>query len=448
MERNTFHCKILNPRKEGSVEYLPSGYLEFDRRGIITQIGSKKSNENRKNGNFENYLIIPGLIDLHSHIPQLPGSAKNADELIPWLKNHIFPLEVQFENPTYVELVAKVFFQQALRFGTTCIVAYSSVSKETTDIVFEVAKSIGIRAFIGKTMMDKDMGKYPANLPHWRDNIKDSLALAKKWHNSNNGLLKYIFSPRFAASCSMKLLEKTAEAANSDGFYIQTHLAENRSEINYIKSLFPKVASNTHIFKKSNLLTERTLLAHCLHLSQIELKIIEEANSKVIHCPTSNIFLQSGFMPYRRYKNHKIQIGLGTDVAGGYSLSLFNEMRNAIETSKIVNYLNSTHNNPILSGEEIFWDSTLGAAKILNLDSMIGNFEIGKEADFVLIKPQPEFNFYLLNENAENMLMNLIYLPHTYTIEKVFVRGIELDLSFDFEILKPSSQKVEPNISS
>lgn len=446
MERNAFHCKILNPRREGSVNYLPSGYLEFDQKGIITQIGSMKSDETQKNGNFENYLIIPGLIDLHSHIPQLPGSAKNADELIPWLKNHIFPLEVQFENPTYVELVAKFFFKQALRFGTTCIVAFSSVSKEATDIVFEVAKGLGIRAFIGKIMMDNDMGKYPVNLPHWKVNIKDSLELAKKWHNSNNGLLKYIFSPRFAASCSMKLLEKTAEAANSDGFYIQTHLAENRSEINYIKSLFPKVVSNTHIFKKSNLLTERTLLAHCLHLSQIELKIIEEANSKIIHCPSSNIFLQSGFMPYRRYKNHNIQIGLGTDVAGGYSLSLFNEMRNAIETSKIVNYLNPTHNNPILSGEEIFWDSTLGAAKILNLESKIGNFEVGKDADFVLIKLHPEFNFYLLNENAENILMNLIYLPHTYSIEKVFVRGKELDLGFDFDIPKPSSRKLSRQV--
>lgn len=442
MERNVFYCKILNPRRDGSVDYLALGYLEFDHRGFITQIGSKKSDETQRNGNLENYLIIPGLIDLHSHIPQLPGSGKNADELIPWLRNHIFPLEAQFEKPTYVELVTKVFLKQALRFGTTCIVAYSSVSKEATNIVFEVAKSIGIRAFIGKVMMDKDIGKYPSNLPHWRDNIKDSLELAKKWHNSNNGLLKYIFSPRFAASCSMKLLVKTAEVANSDGFYIQTHLAENRSEINYIKSLFPKVASNTHVFKKSNLLTDRTLLAHCLHLSQIELKIIEEANSKIIHCPTSNIFLQSGFMPYRRYKNHQIQIGLGTDIAGGYLLSIFNEMRNAIETSKIVNYLNSTHNNPILSAEEVFWASTLGAAKILNLDSMIGNFEIGKEADFLLIKLHPEFNFYLLNENAENILMNLIYLTHTYTLEKVFVRGKELDLSFDFEIPKPSSRKL------
>ncbi|MGQ9818996.1 MAG: amidohydrolase family protein [Candidatus Kapaibacteriales bacterium] len=441
MERNSFQCKILNPREDGSVDFLPSGYLEFDQNGIITQFGTKKiNNKSRSNEESENYLLIPGLIDLHSHIPQLPGIAKNADELIPWLKNHIFPLEVRFQNLNYAEIVAKVFFKQALRFGTTCIVAYSSVSKEATNTAFEVAKSIGIRAFIGKIMMDNDMGKYPANLPKWKDNIKDSLDLAKKWHNSNNGLLKYIFTPRFAASCSMKLLEKTAEVANSDGFYIQTHLAENRSEINYIKSLFPKVVSNTHIFKKSNLLTERTLLAHCLHLSQIELKIIKEANSKIVHCPTSNIFLQSGFMPYRRYKNHQIQVGLGTDIAGGYSLSLFNEMRNAIESSKIVNYLNSTHNNSILSGIEIFWDSTLGAAKILNLDKFIGNFEVGKEADFILIKLNPEFKFYLLNEDAENILMNLIYLPHTYLIEKVYVRGKELDLSFDFEIPKPSSQ--------
>lgn len=442
MERKAFHCKILNPRNYKGIDFLPSGYLEFDQNGIITEIGSKSHPEATGNGKCNDYLIIPGLIDLHSHIPQLPGIAKNSDELIPWLKNHIFPLEVKFDNPDYVELVAKMFFTQALQFGTTCIVAYSSVHKEATDIAFEVAKEVGIRAFIGKTMMDMDMNKYPAPLPNWKENIRDSVELANKWHNSNNGLLKYIFAPRFAASCSMKLLQKTAEVANSDGFYIQTHLAENRSEINYIKSLFPKVATNTHIFKKNNLLTEKTLFAHCLHLTQIELKIIEEANSKIIHCPTSNIFLQSGFMPYRRYKDHQIQIGLGTDVAGGFSLSLFNEMRSAIETSKIVNYLNPNHNKPILTGEEVFWDSTIGAAKILNLDDCIGNFEVGKEADFVLLKLNPEFKFYLEKEDAENILMNLIYLPHTYSIEKVYVRGKELNFKPDINITKPSSRKV------
>lgn len=441
MEQNTFHCRILNPRDNGGVDYLRYGFFAFNQKGTIVQIGSKEFSKGDSSSYLENYLIIPGLIDLHSHIPQLPGLAKNADELIPWLKNHIFPLEVKFVNAEYVEFVANIFFNQVLRFGTTCIVAFCSVHKEATNIVFAIAKSKGIRAFIGKTMMDMDMNKYPEPLPNWKENINDSLELAKNWHDANNGLLKYIFTPRFAASCSMKLLQKTAEVVSSEGFYIQTHLAENRSEINYIKSLFPKISSNTHIFKKSNLLTDRTLLAHCLHLSQIELKIIKEANSKIIHCPTSNIFLQSGFMPYRRYKNHNIQIGLGTDIAGGYSLSLFNEMRNAIETSKILNYLTPNHNNPILKGEEVFWDATIGAAKILGLDTQIGNFKIGKEADFVLIKLNPEFNFYLSNEDAENIIMNLIYLPQTYSIEKVFVRGNELDLNFDVKIPKLSSQK-------
>ncbi len=433
MGKVIYSANILNPKENGTIEFLQNGYLVINsNNGKIIDVGKNFPTETKKNSsrleNFQDYFLLPGLIDLHSHIPQLPNSAKNADELIPWLKNYIFPLETKFSINDYVRFVSDFFFREALSFGTTCIVCFSSVHKEATDIAFQTASVIGIRAFIGKAMMDKDMSKYPEPLPKWKENINDSLELAKKWHNSNGGKLQYIFSPRFAASCSLKLLERTAEIARSDGFFIQSHLAENRSEINYIKSLFPNFSTNTHIYKKTGLLGEKTLLAHCLHLSQVELQILSDTQTKIVHCPTSNIFLQSGFLPFRRYKSHDIEIGLGTDVAGGYSLSLWNEMKNAIETSKIVRYINPNNAKPILTSSECFWISTLGAAKILQLDNIIGNFEKEKDADFILIKPKKEFYFYCKSFEVEHILSTLIYLPHTYEIEKVFIQGKEMNL--------------------
>ncbi len=440
--------KILNPKSDGAISFIPNGVIEFDTEsGKIRSIGAETKARNKNEGtyNFRDCFLLPGLIDLHSHIPQLPGVAKNANELIPWLKNHIFPLEVKFDNHYYVQRIAEFFFTEALRFGTTCIVAYSSVHKEATDIAFEVANAIGIRAFIGKAMMDRDMNKYPLSLPHWRENIKDSLELAKKWHGADNGRLNYILLPRFAGSCSMKLLEKTSEVAQSENLFVQTHLSENRNEINYVKSLFPSCSTNTHIFKKSKLLGEQTLLVHCLHLSQFELQIIEETNSKIVHCPTSNIFLQSGYLPLRRYQSHNIEIGLGTDVAGGYSLSMFNEMKNAIETSKIVNLNAPNLKKNILTASEAFWIATLGNARILKMENVIGSLEKGKDADFILIKPNDKFFFYCSNENVEDILINLIYLPHTYSVEKVFIRGNEIRLGTDLSRITKQSSHTQRN---
>ncbi|MCX7909170.1 MAG: amidohydrolase family protein [Ignavibacteria bacterium] len=418
---------IINPKENGNVELVQNGLVEFDSEtGKILKVGKSKE-KSKKELAKEEFIIIPGLVDLHSHIPQLPGVAKNADELLPWLKNHIFPLEVKFSDLEYAARVSKFFFTEAISLGTTTIVAYASVHKEATDVAFEVAKEMGIRAFIGKVMMDRDLKRYPEELPLMSRNIKDSLDLAKKWHNSNNGMLQYIFSPRFAASCTMKLLEKTAAIAKEGDFFIQTHLAENQSEVKFIKSLFERerhrVPTNTHIFKKSDILGEKTLLAHCLYLSTPELLLIQESGSKIIHCPTSNIFLQSGFMPLRRYESYDIPIGFGTDVAGGYSLSMFNCMRDAIETTKIVNLINDNRPQPFLTPQEAFWKATLGGAKILNLDSKIGSIEIGKEADLVVIKPEPHFKFYNNTDDVESILENLIYLPHTYKIVNVFIAG-------------------------
>lgn len=430
MGKKRLEGKILNPNDNGAVSLIDNGYVEFDEKtGKILDVGYENKKNDKENPKSLDSILIPGLIDLHSHIPQLPGVAKNADELLPWLKNHIFPLEIKFSDLGYAEKVARFFFKEAIKFGTTTVVAYGSIHKEATDVLFEVAKEIGIRAFIGKVMMDRDMKRYPEELPLMSRNIKDSLDLAKKWHNSNNGLLQYIFSPRFAASCSMRLLEKTARVAKEGGFFIQTHLAENQSEIHFIKSLFERerhrIPTNTHIFKKSNLLGEKTLLAHCLYLSTPELQLIKESGSKIVHCPTSNIFLQSGFMPLRRYQHYEIPIGLGTDVAGGYSLSMFNTMRDTIETSKIVNLINDNKVYPFLQPKEVFWIATLGNAKILNLDKKIGSLQPGKEADIVAIKPEPSFSFYNSSDTIDNILENLIYLPHTYKISSVYIAGKE-----------------------
>lgn len=424
---------IITPKGNKEIDFIPNGVVEFDEAtGKITKVGKDIEQKHKKEDTLP-YIIIPGFVDLHSHIPQLPGVAKSADELLPWLKNHIFPLEVKFANLDYAEKVSRFFFKEAIRFGTTTIVAYASVHKEATEVAFEVAKEIGIRAFIGKVMMDRDMKRYPEELPLMARNIKDSLDIAKKWHNTNNGMLQYIFTPRFAASCTMKLLQKTAKVAKEGDFFIQTHLAENQSEVRFIKSLFERekyrVPTNTHIFKKSDLLGEKTLLAHCLYLSPPELQIIYDTGSKIVHCPTSNIFLQSGFMNLRRYESYNIDIGLGTDVAGGYSLSMANTMRDAIETSKIVNLMNDNKPYPFLTPQEAFWMATLGGAQILKLDHLVGSIENGKEADLVVIKPNSAFSFYNNLGNPESILQNIIYLPHTYSIEKVFIAGKEKNLS-------------------
>jgi len=422
---------ILNPKNNNKLEVFSPGYLVVSSKGIIEELSKKDPRQHYKNYQFidySNYLICPGFIDIHNHLPQYAFAGIGEKDLLPWLKKYTFPREATFSKDKIARQSAKIFFHDLLKNGTTTTSTFVTIHKKATDIAFQEAGKTGLRAIIGKVMMDQNSPRALKEKP--ADSLRESLELIEKWHGRNNKLF-YALTPRFAISCSNELMKKIGKIASAKNVYIQTHLAENNQEIAFVKKLFPATRNYTDIYHRAGLLGPKTIMAHCVHLSAPEIKLLKKTNTKIAHCPTSNNFLLSGIMPYRKYARAGLNIGLGTDVAGGYSLSMLNEMKEAIENSKYAalflnnNSANSKENSPPMTIAEAFYLATLGGAKALSMDNEIGSLEKGKKADFLVINyaasdPTPEKSLY---RHPDQILSRLIYRGKAADIKHVYING-------------------------
>lgn len=411
---------ILNPSEKHSIEIIKDGLLVIN-KGKILYCGKFQDSISQFPGakikKEKTGIILPGLIDLHTHLPQYPAIGKGQDSLLPWLNNTIFPVEKKFNNLNYAELLSRRFFQNLIANGTTTAVIFSNSNFEATDIAFGEAYKSGIRTFIGNSLMDINS---PADLKlTYKENIFNMMKLIEKWHLYDNGRLNFIVSPRYAGSCSLKLMKEVARIARKYDLFLQTHLAENQEEINFIQSTHHFEGTYTELLDYCGILDSKTLLAHCIYLSVNELELIKNHKSGIIHCPTSNRYLHSGIMPLKKYLENSLNVGIGTDIAGGYNFSMLKESREAIENSKYYK-LFIDNDAKILDKQEALWLSTLGNAKILNLDSVIGNLSPGKDADFLIINYEADIT--IMNIELDSILSSLFYSDN-YSIQQVYVRG-------------------------
>lgn len=352
-------------------------------------------------------IIIPGLIDVHTHLPQLPIVGSYGDTLIEWLEKYTYPAETLFNDSRYARALSKRFYRGLKQNGVTTAVIYSNTNINSTQIAFEEAEKSKLRAFIGNTMMDQNC---PTQLCQSTiSSLIESHRMAIAYNNvsDRNPKLNYIFSPRFAITCTQGLLEETGSLAKKTDSFIQTHLNENIDEIKTTEQLFPSFSSYTDIYHKTGLLGSKTLLAHCIHSRDEELELISKTASKIIHCPDANLFLRSGRFPIERIKDYNIEFGLGSDVGAGTTQNMFKIMKSMI-------YAQSIDNKYSVTPQEAFYTATLGNAKILGLEDTIGSIEVGKNAEFAVISINSPA---LLNESAENILSKMIFTDSITEIE-------------------------------
>ena len=330
-------------------------------------------------------VIVPGLIDLHAHIPQYPAVGRMEDGLLPWLERHIFPLERNF-TPAEARRTAPRFFHDLAAAGTTQAVLYSSLHEESTEVCFEAARDSGLRAIIGKVMMDR--GSYGSLPPGkiLKTSMDETTRLIRRWHGVENGRLEYAVSPRFAVTCSREMMTAAGKLADEHGTWIQTHLSENLLEIKTVRELFPEEPAYTSVYASCGLTGPRSIFGHCLHLSDDELRLLADSGSLIAHCPTSNLFLRSGLFPLDRIDKAGIGFGIGSDVAAGPELNLWAVLRSALETQTARHLLLPPGEcPPPPSPARWFYQATLGAARILRRESETGSLTPGKSADIVVI---------------------------------------------------------------
>jgi guanine deaminase len=380
--RRIFRGLVTNPVAPDRMECYNPGFLVV-RGEKIESLGGSDPRSEFPTAEFIDCgarTILPGMIDTHVHLPQFAIMGIGAGELLEWLNRYTYPEEARFADPEYAARISKEFFDALVANGTTTAVVYSSVHEHATDIAFSAARARGIRAFIGKVMMDRNS---PGPLEEdTEDSIAASIRLYEKWDGVDEGRLRYIFTPRFAPACSMELMKRVGKFALERGAYVQSHLSENKDEVEWVNKLFPGCSSYTAVYDSAGILTHRSIMAHCIHLSSDETALLAARGTNVAFCPYSNRTLRSGTMPYRKLRDAGLNIALGTDVAGGPSLSMLEQMHEAMTSAG-------------LDPSEALYLATLGGAKALGLADRIGNFDAGKDADFIVVDQQAVREVYL-----------------------------------------------------
>lgn len=413
-----FRGRVLNPISSTRIEEYTDGYIAVNDDGEITAVGRfdpKKIKGDVKH--FKDCAIIPGLIDCHLHMPQLDQRGKHGSTLLDWLKKYIYPAERAFADPAVAEDIAKRFFKKLILNGTTTSMVYTTVHAHSTDLAFEIAGETGLRVIIGKVMMDRNS---PPELKETtRRSLDDSVKLYEKWHGTKGGKLMYAFTPRFAPTCSEEMWKGLGELMQKTKAYLQTHLSETVGEVAVVKKMFPKYKDYTGLYEKTGCLTPRTLLAHTIYVSDSECSRIAASKAKVVHCPSSNFFLKSGRMPVELIEKARITYALGTDIGAGTSMSLFTCMRHADYIQPQVS----------ITPAKAFYLATLGGAKVLSLDSSIGNFTVGKKADFCVVDIKAIDPRYNMDElDCGELLSLLMYRGGGRVIKHTYVDGESLDV--------------------
>ena len=377
----------------------------------------------------QRWLVMPGLIDVHAHVPQYPVVGRVESELLPWLKRHIFPAEQAFtgQRPGLREEL-NAFFAEIAAQGTTTAMLYGAVWQDSTDLAFAAAERSGLRVLMGKVMMDVDSYGFGAQWPAVRTreaSLAETRELITTWHGRDAGRLEYVVSPRFAVTCSRELMAAAGALADETGCAIQTHLSENHAEIEYVRTLFPEAASYTDVYRRSGLLGPRSVLGHCVHLRPAELDLLAATRSTVAHCPTSNFFLNSGLCPLNRLRGYGLRVGLGSDVAGGPELNLWQVMRSAIETQKARRFHDPSV--PELTPAQTLFLATAGGADVTGQAAITGTLSPGMEADLTVFDLNAvlplQGRFTSPDPAPEAIAALMIYRGGPHALRGAWVRG-------------------------
>lgn len=347
------------------------------------------------------HLILPGFIDAHAHFPQMQLIASYGAELLDWLNNYTFPEETRFSDIQHGRHIARLFFDELLRNGTTTVAAYCSVHKESAEAFFEEALARNMCVVGGKVMMDRNAPESLTDTP--QSSYDDTKALIGAWHG--RGRLHYAVTPRFAITSSPEQLEMAAALMREfPDLHMQTHLSENHDEIAFALELYPDAPDYTGIYEHYGLLGPKALLGHCIHLSEREADVLSDTGSVAVFCPTSNLFLGSGLFDYQRYRKREkpLRLASATDVGGGTNYSM---LRTMDEGYKVI-ALNGEKLNPLAS----FWQITRGNAEALSLSERVGTLEPGTDADIVVLNARATPVMELRMERVETLAEELFLL--------------------------------------
>lgn len=425
-----FRSRIFTPLADpfatkdaaGSFRYIEDGCLAAGPDGKIAFVGAWNERPadlaTAEASVLRNSLITPGFVDTHLHAPQLEMIGSYGGHLLEWLNRYTFPTEAKFQDPAHARQVAPRFFDQLLRNGTVTGLIFSTTHYEATRIFFEEGERRGFRGIIGKALMDRNA---PAALLEEPDDAyRNSRALIDEWHG--RGLMRYAITPRFAPTSTPRLLEVAGRLKREvPDAYVHTHVSENPAEVAWVAELFPESPHYVGVYDRYGLLGDRSILAHGVHLTDAELERLAATQTRISHCPNSNLFLGSGLFPMKNVMQHGVMVGLGSDIGAGTTPSMFNAMADAYKIQQVLGVS--------LSPFHLWYLATLGGARVLSLDGRTGSLEAGKDADFLVLDLRATSLLTLRTSHAESiedLLAGLIFMGDERVVASTTIAGREV----------------------
>lgn len=371
---------MFTPTKDKFETYENSYIVAEDGRvvGIYKKLNDKYKEYPIKD--FTGKMIIPGFIDLHLHAPQYPNRGLGLDkELIPWLDTYTFPEEAKYGDMEYAKRVYSKLIKDLWREGTTRSVIFSSIHTESTKLLMDMLIEAGLGAYVGKVNMDRNTT--PELTEDTQRSIVETEEIILEYRNKSD-LVKPIITPRFVPTCSVELMKGLGKLAINHGVPVQSHLSENTSEVEWVRELHPELPNYASVYNEYGLFGQTsTVMAHCIYNTEDEIELMKKNGVFVAHCPYSNYNLSSGIMPVRKFLDNKIQVGLGSDISGGNSLSIPSVITAAIQASKM-KWLETNKKLQPLTSSEAFYLGTKGGGAFFG---KVGSFEEGYELDALVI---------------------------------------------------------------
>jgi guanine deaminase len=410
----TLSGTLLQPRSATDCAVAPNAVLRIGDDGRIVEVAAAAAPSAAAQGRW----IIPGFIDAHLHLPQWDRRGIDGMSLFDWQRNIGYPAELRMRDPAAARRLAEQFAAGVIANGTTTVAAFGSPFASEVDQTFAVFERAGLRAIYGMMLNDVDT---PCELSQRADEALDqSRQLAANWHGKAGGRLMYAFSPRASIRCSERLMRGSAALADMLQCYLQTHVAESLDELAAVRQRFAEHVDEVDVFGEMGMLMPRTILAHGVFLSAQQRREVAQRGAALVHCPTGNLFRESGLMDYVAQRSAGIRVALGSSVAGGPDPFMPRVAVQGLHTAKAI----KVHTLPRRSMQvprppEAWWMLTRGGAEALGLGDRIGSIEAGFEADCLVVRPEP----WIAELPPEQQVSALLYTISPHQIEHVYIAG-------------------------
>ncbi|MBB3945539.1 guanine deaminase [Rhizobium skierniewicense] len=402
--------------------YIEDGGLLIE-DGKISAIGEyrdilARAPEGVEETDHRPHLIVPGLIDMHMHFPQMQVIGSYAANLLEWLDTYTFPEECRFVESAHATRIATHFYDELIRHGTTTAVAYCSVHKASADAFFAEAMKRNMLMVGGKVMMDRNAPQGLLDTPEL--GYDETRQVIADWHG--RGRNHVAITPRFAITSTPKQMEAAqALAQEFPDLFIQTHLSENLDEIKYTCELYPDAIDYTDIYVRYGLMGNKTLLGHAIHLSDREADVLSETGAVAVHCPTSNLFIGSGLFPMKKLQRREkpVRIAVATDIGGGSSYSMLRTMDEAYKIQQLL----GERLNPL----ESWYLMTRGNAEALSMVDKIGTLDVGTDADIAVMNasstPAMALKMEVVRSLPEELFL-ILTMGDDRTVIETYISGI------------------------